>query len=122
MPLLLSFEHMCIIREHCICASGTFSPQPQPSRDGSLLVRSDDLKTCQQLKRDLRPNKPNPGANMTTTVLELIANLKHYPDLTVVTITDIYDQEFVIVDFKSETNTLNIIIGEVVYEEESEDE
>lgn len=58
---------------------------------------------------------------MRTTVLELLANLKHYPGETVVTITDVDDQEFAIVDFKSEANTLNIVIGEI-YEGEPEDE
>jgi hypothetical protein len=60
----------------------------------------------------------NPGANMTTTVLELITNLKHYPDNTEVTITDVDDVEFAIVDFVAETNTLNIVIGEKVEHEE----
>ncbi|MEH2393075.1 MAG: hypothetical protein V7K21_15960 [Nostoc sp.] len=36
---------------------------------------------------------------MTTTVQELIANLKHHPDNTVVTIKDVEDQEFAIADF-----------------------
>lgn len=74
------------------------------------------------MKRDLLTNKPNPRANMTTTVLELIANLKHYPGETVVTITDVDDQEFAIVDFKSGNNKINIIIGEVVYDEPENEE
>jgi hypothetical protein len=50
---------------------------------------------------------------MTTTVLELITNLKHYPDNTVVTIKDVDDVEFAIVDFESEANTVTIVIGEI---------
>lgn len=57
---------------------------------------------------------------MTTTVLELLANLKHYPDDTKVVITDVDDTEFAIVDFKHENNTLNIVIGST--EDEDEDE
>ena len=57
---------------------------------------------------------------MTTTVLELITNLKHYPDNTVVTITDVDDVEFAITDFESEGNTLTIVIGEKVDESEEE--
>ncbi|OYE02599.1 hypothetical protein [Nostoc sp. 'Peltigera membranacea cyanobiont' 232] len=57
---------------------------------------------------------------MTTTVLELIENLKHYPGATVVTIKDVDDVEFAfassvgaaIVDFKALDNTVTIIIGE----------
>lgn len=55
---------------------------------------------------------------MTITIQELNANLKHYPDNTVVTIKDIDDQEFAITDFQSEANTLNIIIGEKAEESE----
>ncbi|MEH2445832.1 MAG: hypothetical protein V7K18_08615 [Nostoc sp.] len=55
---------------------------------------------------------------MTTTVQELIANLKHHPDNTVVTIKDVDDQEFAIVDFVLENYILNIIIGEKVEVEE----
>lgn len=48
---------------------------------------------------------------MTTTVLELLENLKHYPGTTEVTIkAAVNDQEFAIVDFKSEANGLNIVI------------
>lgn len=57
---------------------------------------------------------------MTTTVLELLANLKHYPDTTVITIQDVDDVEFAIVDLKSENNTVTIIIG--MKEEEGEEE
>jgi hypothetical protein len=50
---------------------------------------------------------------VTTTVLELLTNLKHYPDNTVVTIKDVDDVEFAIVDFQFETNTVTIVIGEI---------
>ncbi|MDQ3018842.1 MAG: hypothetical protein M3Q64_03160 [bacterium] len=56
---------------------------------------------------------------MTTKVQELIANLKHYPDNTVVTIKDVDDAEFAIVDFFSENNSVTIVIGE---KEEPEEE
>jgi hypothetical protein len=52
-----------------------------------------------------------PLNHMTTTVLELLEHLKHYPGATKVTIKDVDDEEFVIVDFESEGNTMNIIIG-----------
>ncbi|MEH2256511.1 hypothetical protein [Nostoc sp.] len=55
---------------------------------------------------------------MTTTVLELIENLKHYPGATVVTIKDVDDLEFVIVDFKSESDGVTIVIGEKEYDED----
>ena len=62
-----------------------------------------------------------PGNQMTTTVLELIENLKHYPGATEVTITTaVDDQEFAIVDFKSEANGLNIVIGSKAEEDEEE--
>ena len=54
---------------------------------------------------------------MTTTVLELLANLKHYPDTTVITIQDVDDVEFAIVDFKSGDDGVTIIIGEKEYDE-----
>ncbi|MBW4673357.1 MAG: hypothetical protein KME52_04870 [Desmonostoc geniculatum HA4340-LM1] len=54
---------------------------------------------------------------MTTTVQKLIANLKHYPDQTVVAIKDVDDMEFTFVDFKHENNTLNIVIGSTEDEE-----
>jgi hypothetical protein len=57
---------------------------------------------------------------MTTTVQELLAHLKHYPDNTVVTIMDVDDLEFAIVDFRSENNTVTIVIGEIVKGEEEE--
>jgi hypothetical protein len=57
---------------------------------------------------------------MTTTILEMIANLKHYPGDTVVTIKDVDDVEFAIVDFKSFDGGLTIIIGEKDDEEEEE--
>lgn len=56
---------------------------------------------------------------MTSTVQELLANLKIYPGDTVVSIKDVDDVEFAIVDFFSENNTLTIVIGE---KEESEEE
>ncbi|MHC5613418.1 MAG: hypothetical protein ACYTXA_21080 [Nostoc sp.] len=56
--------------------------------------------------------------NMTTTVLELIKNLKHHTDQTVVTIKDVDDVEFAIVDFILEANGLSIVIGEKVESEE----
>ncbi|MBC1242042.1 hypothetical protein [Nostoc sp. 2RC] len=58
---------------------------------------------------------------MTTTVVELIANLKHYPDNTKVIITDVDDNEFALVDFKHENNTVNIVIGEIVIDEKQEE-
>ncbi|MEH2263829.1 hypothetical protein [Nostoc sp.] len=55
---------------------------------------------------------------MTTTVQELIANLKHYPDNTVVVVRDVDDVEFAIVDYQSVINTVEIVIGEKVEPEE----
>ncbi|MEH2197407.1 hypothetical protein [Nostoc sp.] len=55
---------------------------------------------------------------MTTTVLELITNLKHYPDNTVVVIRDVDDVEFAIVDFVAGTDGVTIVIGETVDGEE----
>ncbi|MEH1786373.1 MAG: hypothetical protein V7L23_12500 [Nostoc sp.] len=57
---------------------------------------------------------------MTTTIQELVAHLKHYPDNTVVTIKDVDDGEFVIVDYQSVNNTLEIIIGSKVDNEGDE--
>ncbi|MEH1817480.1 MAG: hypothetical protein V7L31_00010 [Nostoc sp.] len=57
---------------------------------------------------------------MTTTVLELLEDLKHYPGATELIIKDVDDQEFAIVDFEAEGNTVNIIIGKVVYTEEQQ--
>ena len=54
---------------------------------------------------------------MTTTVVELIENLKHYPGITKVVITDVDDQEFAIVDFQHENDKLTIVIGEKEEEE-----
>ncbi|MBN3926102.1 hypothetical protein [Nostoc sp. NMS4] len=60
---------------------------------------------------------------MTTTVLELLANLKHYPDHTLITIRDVDDVEFAIVDFQSEANnSVTIIIEEKVESEGDEGE
>ncbi|MEA5601061.1 hypothetical protein [Nostoc sp. UHCC 0252] len=59
---------------------------------------------------------------MTTTVLELLENLKHYPGATVVTITTaVDDQEFAIVGFKSLDGDVNIIIGSKAEKEEQEE-
>ena len=58
---------------------------------------------------------------MTTTVQELIANLKHHPDNTVVTIKDVEDQEFAIADFILGADGLNIVI-DTKEEAEEEDE
>lgn len=57
---------------------------------------------------------------MTTTVLELLKNLKHHTDNTVVTIRDVDDQEFAIVDFVLDAGGLSIVIGEKEEEEEEE--
>ncbi|MHC5821507.1 MAG: hypothetical protein ACYT04_37980 [Nostoc sp.] len=59
---------------------------------------------------------------MTTTVLELLANLKPYPDATKVVIQDVDDQEFAIVDYVFSENVLTIKIGEKGYDEDVEDE
>ncbi|MEH1911264.1 hypothetical protein [Nostoc sp.] len=59
---------------------------------------------------------------MTTTVLELIKNLKHHTDDTVVTIKDVDDLEFAIVDFVLETGGLTIVIGEKEDAEEEDGE
>ncbi|MDZ8227032.1 hypothetical protein [Nostoc sp. ChiVER01] len=59
---------------------------------------------------------------MTTTVLELLENLKHYPGATEVTIkAAVDDREFAIVDFKSEANGLNIVIVSKPEEDEEEE-
>lgn len=55
---------------------------------------------------------------MTTTIRELIENLKHYPLGTVVVIRDVNDTEFAIVDYQSVINTVEIVIGETEEEEE----
>jgi hypothetical protein len=51
---------------------------------------------------------------MTTTVLELIENLKHYPGATEVTIKDVDDEEFAIVDFLTRIDGMTIVIGSKV--------
>ena len=56
---------------------------------------------------------------MTTTVIELIANLKHHPDNTVITIKDVDDQEFAIIDFTLGARGLTILIGTKEEDEES---
>ncbi|MDZ8067760.1 MAG: hypothetical protein RMY64_19410 [Nostoc sp. DedQUE08] len=59
---------------------------------------------------------------MTTTVQELIDVLKDYPGATVVTIKIAADdQEFEIVDFKSEAKGLNILVGSKAEEDEEEE-
>ncbi|MEH2454502.1 hypothetical protein [Nostoc sp.] len=55
---------------------------------------------------------------MTTTIRELLEDVKHYPLETVVVIKDVDDQEFAIVAFKLENHTLSIVIGEKVEESE----
>ncbi|MEH2371961.1 hypothetical protein [Nostoc sp.] len=62
----------------------------------------------------------NPGNQMTTTVRELLEVLKDYREEMVVVIKDVNDQKFPIIDFQSQANTLNIIIGEKQGEEEEE--
>lgn len=60
---------------------------------------------------------------MTTTVLELIENLKHYPGATEVTIkTAVDDQEFAIVDYQAGSDGLTIVIGSKVEPEPDEEE
>jgi hypothetical protein len=59
---------------------------------------------------------------MTTTVLELIENLKHYPGATVVNIKDVDDEEFAIVDFQSGDDGVTIVIGSKVESEPDEEE
>ncbi|MBN3905128.1 MAG: hypothetical protein HWQ35_00620 [Nostoc sp. NMS1] len=59
---------------------------------------------------------------MTTTVLELIENLKHYPGATKLNIKDVDDEEFAIVDFKSFDDGVTIIVGEKGYEDDEEEE
>jgi hypothetical protein len=59
---------------------------------------------------------------MTTTILELLSNLKHYPDNTLVTIKDVDDGEFAIVDYQSVNNTLEIIIGAVADDDLQEEQ
>ncbi len=49
---------------------------------------------------------------ITTTAVELIANLKHYHPGTGVAIEDVNDVGFQITDFVFENNVLTIVIGE----------
>ncbi|MHC5826888.1 MAG: hypothetical protein ACYT04_66220 [Nostoc sp.] len=58
---------------------------------------------------------------MTTTIRELLENVKHYPLETVVLIEDVDDQDFAIVDFVHSENVLTIKIGEKAYQEEGEE-
>ena len=59
---------------------------------------------------------------MTTTVLELLANLTHYPGVTRLNIRDVDDQEFAIVDYQSGDDGVTIVIGEKVESEPDEEE
>lgn len=59
---------------------------------------------------------------MTTTVGELLKNLKDHPEATVLVIKDVDDVEFAIVDFSKAENTLTIVIGDVEEEEEEHEE
>jgi len=59
---------------------------------------------------------------MTTTVLELLENLKHYPGATKLNIRDVDDEEFAIVDFKSGDDGVTIVIGEKEYGDSEEEE
>jgi len=59
---------------------------------------------------------------MTITIRELLENVKHYPLETAITIQDVDDQEFAIVDFVYSENVLTIKIGEKGYDEDGEDE
>lgn len=60
--------------------------------------------------------------NMTTTVLELLENLKHYPGATKLNVRDVDDEEFAIVDFQSGDDGVTIVIGEKVESEPDEEE
>ncbi|OYD93124.1 hypothetical protein CDG76_20745 [Nostoc sp. 'Peltigera membranacea cyanobiont' 210A] len=62
------------------------------------------------------------GNNMTTTVLELLANLTPYPGLTKLSIKDVDDGEFAIVDYQSGDDGVTIVIGEKVESEPDEEE
>lgn len=59
---------------------------------------------------------------MTTTVLELLESLKHYPGVTKVNIKDVDDEEFAITDFVAGTDGITIVIGSIVDEEPDEEE
>ncbi|MEH1811941.1 MAG: hypothetical protein V7K26_03610 [Nostoc sp.] len=59
---------------------------------------------------------------MTTTVLELLDNLKHYPGATGLNIKDVDDQEFAIVDYVAGIDGLTIVIGSKVESEPDEEE
>jgi hypothetical protein len=67
---------------------------------------------------------------MTTTVLELIENLKHYPGATKVNTRDVDDVEFAfassvgaaIVDFVAGVDGVTIVIGKTVDGEPDEEE
>ncbi|MBN3942996.1 MAG: hypothetical protein V7L21_26320 [Nostoc sp.] len=59
---------------------------------------------------------------MTSTVGELIENLKDYPAETVLAVKDVDDVEFAITDFKSFDDGVTIIIGSKVDEEPDEEE
>ncbi|MEH2069158.1 MAG: hypothetical protein V7K47_13525 [Nostoc sp.] len=57
---------------------------------------------------------------MTTTVQQLIENLKDYSDDTKVVITDVDDVEFRIVGFNPGGNIVNIVIDGIVIDEKYE--
>ncbi|MEH1817306.1 MAG: hypothetical protein V7L09_33585 [Nostoc sp.] len=60
---------------------------------------------------------------MTTTVLELLDNLKRYPGATKLNIkAAVDDQEFAIVDFVAGIDGLTIVIGSKIEAEPDEEE
>ena len=59
---------------------------------------------------------------MTTTVLELLANLTPYPGVTKLSIKDVDDEEYAIVDYQSGDDGVTIVIGEKVESEPDEEE
>ncbi|AVH73830.1 hypothetical protein NLP_5532 [Nostoc sp. 'Lobaria pulmonaria (5183) cyanobiont'] len=96
---------------------------PAPLRGNTLkLITKEPSADTRCLRGDILMSAHLPRRKMTTTILELLANLKIYPSDTVVTIKDVDDQEFSITDFQSEGNALTIVIGEKEYEEEEDDE
>ncbi|MEH1948158.1 MAG: hypothetical protein V7K77_14575 [Nostoc sp.] len=61
-------------------------------------------------------------SQMTTTVLELLENLKHCPGATKLNVKDVDDEEWAIVDFQSGDDGVTIVIGEKVESEPDEEE
>jgi hypothetical protein len=59
---------------------------------------------------------------MTTTVLEILENLKHYPGATRLNIKDVDDEEWAIVDYQAGTDGVTIVIGEKAESEPDEEE